>query len=321
MSKIVKIIRELPIISTLDAWAHKWHPPGFKGISIGEAYDFYIRALKDSSILERAYSASFKFFLGLFPGIIFLMTLIPYIPIDNFQVTLLTTLEGIIPDQIFPLVEKTVIDVIHKKNTGLLSLGFFVAMIFSHGGMNGIMRAFNDSALITEDRKPLKQRLHAMGLTFFGFTVLITTIVFIVFANKYLMQLKQTDELSHWWYQVLITGKWIVVYFMIYLVIATIFYFAPAKNLRHNFFSPGSLATTFCAIIFTYMFTVYINNFSTYNKIYGILGTFPLLLVWIFLNIVALLIGFELNVSIMSAKLSEQKTTLAAKAEAEDSAQ
>ncbi len=95
---------------------------------------------------------------------------------------------------------------------------------------------------------------------------------------------------------------------MIYLVIATLFYFAPAKYLRHRFFSPGSIASTLCAILFTYLFTIYINNFSNYNKIYGILGTLPLLLVWIFLNIVSLLIGFELNVSIMSAK--KQKTNI-----------
>ncbi len=302
MSKIGTFIKKLPIIHQIDALMHKIHPPGFKGLSVGEVYDFYIYALRDSSILERAYSASFKFFLGLFPGLIFLMTLIPHLPIPNFQTSLLIALEGIIPDQIFPLVEQTIIDVIRNKNTGLLSLGFFIAMIFSTNGMNGIMRAFNDSALITEDRKPLKQRLHAAGLTFLGLIVLVVMITFIILTNKYFLYLRREENISLALYRVLLYSRWLIIYIVIYLMIASIFFFAPARHLRHNFFSPGSIASTFCGILFTFLFTLYINNFTNYNKIYGILGTFPLLLIWIFLNIVSLLIGFELNVSIMSAK-------------------
>jgi membrane protein len=302
LGKLSTFIRKLPIIHQVDAMAHKWFPPGFKGLSVGEVYDFYAIALRDSSVLERAYSASFKFFMGLFPGLIFLMTLIPMLPIPNFQTSLLISLEGIIPAKIFPLVEQTVIDVIKNKNTGLLSIGFLVTMVFSTGGMNGIMRAFNDSALIHDDRKPLKQRLYAAGLTFFGFFVLIAMITFIILTNKYLLSMRNLQYISESVYHILLSSKWLVIFFMIYLVIATLFYFAPAKHLRHSFFSPGSIASTLCAILFTYLFTIYINNFSNYNKIYGILGTLPLLLVWIFLNIVSLLIGFELNVSIMSAR-------------------
>ena len=302
MSKLGKFIRNLPVLKQLDNMAHKWHPPGFKGMSVGEVYDFYAVALRDSSVMERAYSASFKFFMGLFPGLIFLMTLIPMLPIPNFQTSLLISLESIIPEKMFPLVEQTIIDVIRNQNTGLLSVGFLVTMIFSTGGMNGIMRAFNDSALVTEDRKPLKQRLYAAGLTFFGFFVLIGMVTFIIITNKYLLQIKLKGSISESMYHILLSSKWLVIFFLIYIVIATLFYFAPAKHLRHSFFSPGSIASTFCAILFTYLFTIYINNFSNYNKIYGILGTLPLLLVWIFLNIVSLLIGFELNVSIMSAK-------------------
>jgi membrane protein len=307
LSKLGKFVRGLPVIHQLDDAAHKWFPPGFKGLSVGEVYDFYVMALRDSSVLERAYSASFKFFMGLFPGLIFLMTLIPMLPIPNFQSSLLISLESIIPEKIFPLVEQTVIDVIKNKNTGLLSVGFLVTMIFSTGGMNGIMRAFNDSALITEDRKPLKQRLYAAGLTFFGFFVLIFMITFIIITNKYFLVLKTSFTISESWYHILLSSKWLVIFFLIYIVIATLFYFAPARHLRHSFFSPGSIASTFCAILFTYLFSIYINNFSNYNKIYGILGTLPLLLVWIFLNIVSLLIGFELNVSIMSAKKQKGK--------------
>lgn len=302
MSKLGRFIKKLPIIRQVDIIAHRSRPPGFKGLSIGEVYDFYAVALGDGAVLERAYSASYKFFLALFPGLIFIMTLIPMLPIPNFQSSLLVSLEGIIPDKIFPLVEQTVVDVIRKKNTGLLSLGFLVTMIFSTGGMNGIMRAFNDSALMNEDRKPLKQRLYAMVLTFFGFIVLIAMICFIIITNKYLMGLRNQQAISESLYHLLLSSKWVVIFFLIYLVIATLFYFAPARHLRHSFFSPGSIASTFCAILFTYLFTIYINNFSNYNKIYGILGTLPMLLVWIWLNIVSLLIGFELNVSIMSAK-------------------
>jgi membrane protein len=307
VSRLGKFIKRLPVLKQLDRLAHKWYPPGFKGVSVGEVYDFYAVALSDGSVLERAYSASYKFFLALFPAIIFLMTLIPILPIPNLQTNLLISLETIIPEKIFPLVEQTVIDVIKNTNTGLLSLGFLLTILFSTGGMNGIMRAFNDSALMTEDRKPLKQRLYAAGLTFFGFLVLLVMVGFIILTNKYVGGLKLHHHISESVYHILLSSKWLVIFFLIYIVIATLFYFAPVRHLRHSFFSPGSIASTLCAILFTYLFTIYINNFSNYNKIYGILGTFPLLLVWIWLNIVSLLIGFELNVSIVTAKKKQGK--------------
>ena len=302
MGKVGKFLKKLPILRQLDAAAHKWYPPGFKGMSVGEVYDFYALAFSDDSLLERAYSASFKFFMALFPGVIFLMTLIPILPIPNLQSSLLISLEGVIPYKIFPYVEQTLIDVVKNVNTGLLSIGFLFTMIFSTGGMNGIMRAFNDSALITDNRKALKQRLYAAGLTFFGFFVLISLVVFIVFTNKYLSQLHNINAISDTLYKVLLQSKWLVIFFMFYIVIATLFYFAPAKSMRHSFFSPGSIASTLFAILFAYLFNVYINNFNNYNKIYGILGIFPLALIFIFLNIISLLVGFELNMSIMSAK-------------------
>lgn len=301
MSKFKDKFNNLPVIRNVRAFSFRFYPPGFRGISFGEVFNFYLSAIKDSSVFERAYSASFKFFMALFPGLIFLMTVIPFLPFDNFHKQILTTLEEFIPWQIYQLVEQTFIDVIKRKNTGLLSLGFFIAMFFTTNGMNGLMRAFNDSALITYNVKRLKQRLKAMVLTFFLIVVLFITVLFIVYSSKYFYVIYKNGYVSNGIYKLLLLTKWVGLFGILYLSIATIFFFSPSKKIRHSFFSPGALASTFCIILFTFLFTFYIDNFSNYNKIYGILGTFPILLIWIFLNVLSMLIGFELNISIIIA--------------------
>lgn len=263
--------------------------------------EFFLHGVQKSSLTNRAAAVSFKFFMALFPGVIFLMTIIPYIPITDFHQKLLVTIEGIIPEQVYPMVEQTVVDVVKRRQTGLLSLGFFIAMFFSTNGMNGLMKAFNESAFITETRKPLKQRGIAILLTMFGILTLITMVAFLVVSNRIITAYFREGLMSRTWFHTWLSLKWIPVFVILYFLMATIFYFAPSRNMRSRFFSTGALASTLFSILFTYLITVYINNFNNYNKIYGVLGAFPVILIWIFLNALAILIGFELNVTIRHA--------------------
>ena len=180
-------------------------------------------------------------------------------------------------------------------------MGFFIAMFFSTNGMNGLMKAFNESAFITETRKPLRQRGVAILLTMMSVIILISTVSFLVLSNRFITQAFHGDLINRTWLHIWLSMKWIPVFVVLYFLYATIFYFAPSKSMRSAYFSTGALASTLFSILFTYFITIYINNFNNYNKIYGVLGTFPVILIWMFLNSLSLLIGFELNVSIRHA--------------------
>lgn len=283
------------------------HLPGFAGMPLGEVLRFYAMGIQKSSLTNRAAAVSFKFFMALFPGLIFFLTLIPYIPIPNFHQRLIIAIEGFIPGEIYPLLEKTIIDIIHDRKTGLLSLGFIIAVFFSTNGMNGLMKAFNDSAFITETRSALRHRWVAFWLTLFAIFTLVFSIAFLVLSNRLLVNLLQGHHISPFVFSLLSIVKWLIVFVVVFFYVATIFYFAPAPSMRWQYFSAGALVSTIFCILFTYFISIYIHNFNSYNKIFGILGTFPIILVWMFLNSLSLIIGFELNVSIRHAEARKDR--------------
>lgn len=301
-----RIKKLLPIEQILKL-LNRIHLPGFAGMPLGEVLRFYVMGIQKSSLTNRAAAVSFKFFMALFPGLIFILTLIPYIPIPNFHHRLIIAIEGFIPGEIYPLLEKTIIDIIHDRKTGLLSLGFIIAAFFSTNGMSGLMKAFNDSAFITETRSPLRHRWVALWLTLFAIFTLIFSIAFLVLSNKLLVGLLKSHHISKLVFSLLSMVKWMIVFMVVFFYVATIFYFAPAPSMRWRYFSAGALVSTLFCILFTYLISVYINNFNNYNKVFGVLGTFPIILVWMFLNSLSLIIGFELNVSIRHAEARKKR--------------
>lgn len=272
--------------------------PGFAKIPLGEIFRFYAMGIQKSSLSNRAAAVSFRFFMALFPGLIFLITLIPYIPIPDFSNKLMLGIEQILPSELFTLLEKTIKDAVHDRKTGLLSIGFVTAVFFATNGMNGLMQAFNDSAFITETRSVFRHRLAAFLLTVFAFLTFVIGLFLLVYINRTLIHWLKLKYISHLIFTLLSFLKWSVLTTLIYFYVATIFYFAPSRSMRWNYFSVGALVSTLFCILFTFLTSVYIDNFSKFNQIFGLLGSFPIVLIWMFLNSLSLLIGFELNVSI-----------------------
>jgi membrane protein len=99
--------------------------------------------------------------------------------------------------------------------------------------------------------------------------------------------------------------KWILIILLLFLSISFLYYFAPAKRTGFRFISPGSTLATLLFVLTSLGFSAYVNNFGQYNKIYGSIGTLMVILVWLYLNSIAILIGFELNVSIKAARDEE----------------
>lgn len=306
MTLVERIKNLLPVEQFLKL-LNRIHLPGFAGMPLGEVLRFYAIGIQKSSLTNRAAAVSFKFFMALFPGLIFILTLIPYIPIPNFHQRLIIAIEGFIPAEIYPLLEKTIIDIIQDRKTGLLSLGFIMAAFFSTNGMNGLMKAFNDSAFITETRSAFRHRWVALWLTLFAILTLLSSIAFLVVSNKMLLGMLQNHHISPFVFSLLSMVKWLIVFVVVFFFVATIFYFAPAPSMRWRYFSAGALVSTVFCILFTYLISVYINNFNNYNKLFGLLGTFPIVLVWMFLNSLSLIIGFELNVSIRHAEARKNR--------------
>jgi membrane protein len=302
---IEEYIRNLRIFRVFRIITQKIILPGFDGMPLYDVIVFFIKGLMDGAITTRASSIAFKFFLAIFPAIIFIFTLIPYIPIQNFQITLLDTLKSSVPDNFYVLLSSTITDIISRQNGGLLSFGFIMALYFSSNGILGVIVAFNNTSHSLETRKWWQQYMISIVLTVILVLIVVMSTALILLGTagmKYLITahiLKQSVVLYLIKY-----GRWIVVLLMVFFGASFLYYLAPAKKLRFRFISAGSTLATLLFIATTSGFNFYVNNFASYNALYGSIGTIIVIMMWLYLNSIALLVGFELNASIFSAKKS-----------------
>ena len=278
-------------------------PKWFGGLSVYEVLVSLINEFLQDSLLNRASSLAYNFMLALFPGIIFLFTLIAYIPVKNFQLTLLNVLQTIIPTNAYLALQSTIEDIIKNQNGKLLSLGFATALYFATNGVSNLMRSFNNSTLLLEKRTWLKRRLIATLLTVVISIALLIAVVILTAGQAVISNIQQYIATeSHFWIYPIILSRWIIVISIFFFTISLLYRYGPSHKLRWNFLNPGSVLATTLAVFTSIGFSYYINNFSSYNKIYGSIGTLIVVMLWLYLNSLILLIGFELNADIDFAK-------------------
>ncbi len=300
--RIIVRIKQLWLFAFLIRLFKRLTIPGFDGMSVHEVSSFFIKGIWQGAITTRAAALSFTFFLALFPAIIFFFTLIPYIPIHGFQDTLMIMLHNILPTETYHSALSTLDDIIRRQHGSLLSFGFIVALYVSTSGITGIMNAFNNSIHVKETRSYFKQKLIAILLVFILSIIIIAAISLLTLGNSFLRYLvAQGFFQNHFKYYALIVVKWIVIVALFFFTISFLYYLAPARHGRFRFISPGSTLATFLFIMTSIGFNYYISHFSQYNKLYGSIGALIIILMWIYINAIVILIGFELNASIRNA--------------------
>lgn len=277
--------------------------PGFDGMPLYNVILFFIKGLMDGAITTRASSIAFKFFLALFPAIIFVFTLIPYIPVENFQTTLLDQLRAALPDNLYNFIDSTITDIISRQHGGLLSFGFIMALYFASNGVLGVIVAFNNTSHSIETRNTIQQYFISIVLMIIISVLLIVSTAMILAGTSMMNYLLAENILNGSFVVFLIKlGKWIVVLLMVFFAISFMYFLAPAKKQRFRFISAGSTLATILFIGTTLGFNYYVNHFAQYNVLYGSIGTIIVIMLWLYFNSIALLVGFELNASIKSAK-------------------
>ncbi|MBX7181762.1 MAG: YihY/virulence factor BrkB family protein [Bacteroidia bacterium] len=281
--------------------------PLFDGLPFWDVMVFFIQGLQKGALNIRASSMAFSFFLAIFPAIIFLFTLIAYIPIDNFQGQLLSLLEEFMPYNAYQASRETIEDIVKQRRGGLLSFGFIFALYFATNGINAMIEAFNRTFHSVRRRKALQQRFVAILLTVILSVLLLVSIALIIFSQVVMGYLVKNGFMSKDNYLVLLLVNWFVSIALVYFATSFVYYLGPSRHTRWNFFSAGSSLATLLIILTSYGFSVYINHFNQYNKLYGSIGTLIIVLLWLYINSFLLLIGFELNASIERAKQTTTK--------------
>jgi membrane protein len=308
MLKIERKVYNSAPFRFLEKKTKRVYLPGFQGIPLFEVVTFFRSQVRKVGLNDRARSIAFSFLTAIPAAMIFICTLIPYLPVSRqieHQMLLLT--KDIAPNQnTYVLVSQFLQDFLEKPRVGLLSLGFVLALFYSSSAMVGIMRSFNKSLVNNTRRNTLQTRWMAVKLTALVLCMVIGSVMILVTQAELLrdilksMHIRTNDHNYRWIFRTL---RWVVIIPLFYLTIACIYKYGPAVQKRWALFSPGTLLATTLTILTTLAFSYWVNRFGTYNKIYGSLGTVMILMLLVYINSFVLLIGYELNVSIYHLKV------------------
>lgn len=307
MKKINRILLNKTPIPFLLRRSKKWYLPGFEGLPLYDVLVFFRKSLHSESLMERAAAISFNFIMALPPSLLFIFTIIPNLPfisVESIRFQLHALIYDIIPAKGH---NQSIIEFIDSflssSRIGLLSLGLLFALFFASNAMMGLMRSFNRKNLGFEVRKGLQKRWIAIKLTILIFGLLLAYLILLIMQGALLDLLVKSKD----WKNVIIYSRWILIVLLVFFAIAFIFKHAPAVQKKWKLISPGAIVTTCLSLLASLGFSVFVNNFGKYNALYGAIGTIMMLGALVFINSLALLIGFELNVSINTLKATHNQ--------------
>jgi len=267
---------KIPIVRNLVRFAQKIPIPGMRGMSLYDILELYTTGIVQGALTTRAGGIAFSFLMAIFPFLIFMITLIPYVPIDGFQEDFLYLMNQWLPPSTSTVVHEQVINYITNHNYGgLLSVYFIASILLMTNGVNAIFGGFEYSYHIKVTRNVVKQYLVAMGVSILLAFYMLISVAVIFYFELGIEKLKDSGIVSE-----------------------TLFYFGTKEGKHYKFVSAGSIMTTLLFLLFIYLFGIYVVNFSKHNELYGSIGTLLIFMLFIWLNSIILLLGFELNATL-----------------------
>ncbi len=293
-----RMIGSAPVQRMIDR-SRKVFVPGFGNFSLYQVWRPFITQLKKSSLSERASAISFNVFMAIPPTLIFIFTLIPYLPISNRLIQqLFMLIRDIVPGEN----NNTVIinflnDFLKQPRNDLLSFGLLLAVFFSSNAMMGILRAFDKNYIGFRKRNGIQKRRAALKLSLSIFILILSSLLILIAQGAVLkwmgLEIVWLRDLIH-------NSRWVIVVLLVFYSVSFIYRHGPALIVKWPFFTPGSVFATSLMILATVLVTFWVNNYSNFNKVYGSISVIFILMVLIFVNALVILIGFELNVTLAS---------------------
>ena len=316
MTKLERIILTSKPVNAARDRSKKIKLPGFHGLPLYDVVKFFFMQIQREGLNVRAAAISFNIIMAIPAASLFLFTLLPYLPVaKNIHAEVLRVIIDITPNsETKNTVTGFLDDFFTKPKNGMLSVGFVLAIFYSSNAMMGIIRSFDRSLMVKAQTNFIKKRMRAIMLTIIMVLLIVGTALISagqgVLFNKIMEWLSIKNNSVRVWIQSL---RWVVIIALFLYSIAFIYKFAPTVHKRWKLLSPGAIFATFLMILATYLFSLWAQNFSNYDKFYGSIGTVLMMMLLIFINSLVLLIGYELNVSINHLKGEQESRLLAEK--------
>ncbi len=297
----------------IEIMARRIKLPFFEGMSLYDVMQLFFKGLYEGAITTRAGSVAFSFFMALFPAIIFIFTLIPYVAGAEMQNEIFSLLERVMPPSSYELAESTIVDIVSIKRGDLLWLTMITTLVFATNGTLSLISNFSISFHQIDFKNFWQQYLSALILTLVLTFLLVISLGLVSLGENVLNWVVERGYIERFAADIIQVARTIILLFTILLAISLLYNYGPIKGKQWRLFSPGSMLATTLVLLSSFAFSLYVTNFAQYNKLYGSIGTLLIILLWIYINAIGLIIGFELNASISRAKnkhLEAQQTEL-----------
>ncbi|AOW19429.1 YihY/virulence factor BrkB family protein [Urechidicola croceus] len=306
MTKVIEDkLLKIPIVNILVRFGKKIKIPGLQGMSSYDLLEMYFIGILKGALTSRAGAIAFSFFMALFPFLLFILTLIPYIQIEGFQEDFMFALEQFLPPTTSESVDLVIKDIAINRYGGLLSFGFITSIFLMTNGVNAIFGGFEYSYHVKVTRNVIKQFMVALGVSIVLSLLLILTVAIIIYFEIVIQNFKARGWVQDdvYWIQV---GRIIFFVIMIYTAVSILYNYGVKDLKQRSYFTPGAILTTLLTVLMFYLFGIYVERFAQYNQLYGSIGTLLILMLFIWLNSVILLLGFELNASMNRLRLKHK---------------
>ncbi|NJC26807.1 YihY/virulence factor BrkB family protein [Neolewinella antarctica] len=284
---------------------------GFDGVPIHDVVVFTYNELMRDDLFTRANSVAFSFFLSLFPSMLTLFTLLPFAldimviwfpQLDDFNTVMYEEIKRVMPGQAGDIVFGFVQEITNQPKLGLLSFGFLLAIYFSTNGMIALMQAFEKSYVrVFKQRNVIRKRIVATGLTFLIGLFIVASTVFVILGNSIIEWMTDVVGIGAVTAFMVNVLRWLVMLLLYYATIGSLYRFGASTIKRFSYFSPGVTLATVLSLATSVAFSFYVdgfNRYDTYAKFYGSIATIIIIMLWLQLNALILIIGFELNAAI-----------------------
>jgi len=291
----------IPIVNVLVKFGKKIKIPGLEGMSLYDLLEMYFIGIVEGALTTRAGGIAYSFFMAIFPFLLFVLTLIPFLPIPGAQEGLLSIISDVLPPKTFDAVDSVLVDIIKNQYGGLLSFGFIGSIFLMTNGVNAIFGGFEYSYHVKEIRNVFRAYFIAMFVSVIIVIFLLITVAIIIFFELILKDFVTLGWLENnlIWIQIV---RGFIFLTMIFVTVSMLYHYGVKEAKHSRFFSPGSVFTTILLLLTFNLFGYYVNEFAKYNELYGSIGTLLILMLFIWLNAIILLLGFELNATIYALR-------------------
>lgn len=264
--------------------------------------------ISDDNVFTNAAAMAYAWMFAVFPFMIFVMTLLPYVP-ERFQDKTDQLMRNVLADNLTPPAADSLMNnirqVFDQPRGGLLSVGLLLTLFAASGGMNATMTSLDQAFDVDKPRRYLWKRVVAMMLTIFMCVCLIIILIAIPVGTLLTDMIDRYNDKLPQWAREILSGPTLVIFTVaryiigltvMQILIGVIYHFGRSRRERYiRFFTPGSIFAAIGWIGTGMAMRYYVEHFANYSKTYGAVAGMVIMLMVFYLNAIIILVGAELD--------------------------